>query len=1144
VASPSFLHRILSGFVSAFDPLREAIASPDAFTAFLREFGWTLAPADTSKGTGSLSGISALTTNPSSLTTEQLASQIGAAVVVIRKLATSGMPAAIASTLPADVIDYLVYLSAARSPMLFGLLHFVGVISEQRVPANTATGRAEYVARQIHWDRLSGLVDRPLQTIQGSYGWGTSFDADAFLRSVAILLRGFGGVAGMYPTDSRLIAQYYSADNAAAAGLRSLVISPPFLDAAAILDGASFSFNIALLGMPIPPTATAATPVDGLVFMPVITGKANDAIALSDTVSMKLGGDFLSRPVRAEIHPTSAVVRGSAGDAHVSATARVDAKAPSGRPWIPVGDAGSTRFEVSAMHGTLGMDGKLDGDLDLTAEIGIDAASLVIDLGQGDGFLRGTVGSQPSTSAISFTVKYSTASGLSFSGQPGLSITIPLGLSLGGVVTLISAGITVGVSDGPGVHLDGTLSLSTSIGPIGAVVTDTGLRMLLTFPAASEPPGNLGSADVQFRFKSPTGAGLSVDTGGVSGGGFLKFDDAKHEYAGILQLQFTDLELQAFGLITTQVASAAGYSLLALIDANFPPVQLGWGFTLNGVGGLLAMHRTASVDALRAAVKTDSLSTILFPKNAIANAPQILSQLDAFFPRAPGRFLFGPMVQIGWGTPNVLTASLALVVELPEPIRLLLLARLTVMLPSPSEALVNIKMDALGVLDFSKSELALDASLYDSHLLSFSLSGDMALRANWGGQREFLLAIGGFHPRFQPPAGFPALKRITIDMPSGIVSTLRLQAYLAVTSNTLQFGASLDVFIGVSGFGLAGHLGFDALLQMDPFHFDADVSGSMALTAGGDNLMSVGLDATLSGPAPWHIAGKFKFSILFWDVHVSFSQTWGAEAVSQPVSTVDVGQLLGAALGDVRNWGVRLASGIPALISARNIDTPGLVAHPLAQLEAHEQIVPLGLDFTRFGAAVPAGARRFDITAVGVSGASVAHDAVEDDFAPAQFFDLSDEQKLARPSFEQHDAGVRFGFGIGTGQDRLVKSGSAQMKQIAYEASFIDMPDGTIRPPATPLTQGTIEVIFVGGAADRAVMLRAGRRKYGVSRRGIIVAEPKYVVVDSNTLTVANVGAARGDTYSSQWEALKGELGRSPQRRGQLEIVGLHEVGG
>src|ERR1700731_2939146 len=272
------------------------------------------------------------------------------------------------------------------------------------------------------------------------------------------------------------------------------------------------------------------------------------------------------------------------------------------------------------------------------------------------------------------------------------------------------------------------------------------------------------------------------------------------------------------------------------------------------------------------------------------------------------------MALIGWGTPTVLTAALAVIIELPEPIRIILLARIAVRLPSESNALIRINLDALGVLDLSQGSLALDATLFDSHLLNYPISGNMALRANWSSSpHEFLLAIGGFHPRFPPPAGFPALQRVTIDMPSGPVSKLRLAAYLALTSNTLQFGATLDVFIGVSGFGLSGHLGFDALLQKDPLHFDADISGQVALTAGGDDLMSIKLDATLSGPGPWHIAGDFTVHIVFFDVSKSFSHTWGDDAPALPIAPVDVMPLLTAALADARNWGATLPSATPAL---------------------------------------------------------------------------------------------------------------------------------------------------------------------------------------------------------------------------------------
>src|SRR5205823_6610126 len=124
-------------------------------------------------------------------------------------------------------------------------------------------------------------------------------------------------------------------------------------------------------------------------------------------------------------------------------------------------------------------------------------------------------------------------------------------------------------------------------------------------------------------------------------------------------------------LIATKLPTGPGYSLVAMIDAEFPPIPLGLGFTLNGAGGLFGLHRTANIDALRAAFAARTLSKLLFPTDPIADAPQLLTELGTVFPPANGRFIFGPLVKIGWGTPTVLTIDLALVLELPPPIRLI-----------------------------------------------------------------------------------------------------------------------------------------------------------------------------------------------------------------------------------------------------------------------------------------------------------------------------------------------------------------------------------------------------------------------------------------------------------------------------------------
>ena len=71
--------------------------------------------------------------------------------------------------------------------------------------------------------------------------------------------------------------------------------------------------------------------------------------------------------------------------------------------------------------------------------------------------------------------------------------------------------------------------------------------------------------------------------------------------------------------------------------------------------------------------------------------------------------------------------------------------------------------------------------------------------------------------------------------------------------------------------------------------------------------------------------------------------------------------------------------------------------------------MPLNIDISRFGQAAPAGARRFTISSVSLGGQSQTTEPVKEFFAPAQFFEMSDDEKLSRPSFEPMAAGVTIG---------------------------------------------------------------------------------------------------------------------------------------
>src|SRR6185436_6339701 len=107
------------------------------------------------------------------------------------------------------------------------------------------------------------------------------------------------------------------------------------------------------------------------------------------------------------------------------------------------------------------------------------------------------------------------------------------------------------------------------------------------------------------------------------------------------------------------------FSLLIIITAEFETgIQLGFGFKLIGVGGLLGLNRTMRLQPLMEGVRTGAVNGIMFPRDVVANAPRIISDLRTIFPPKEGTFLIGPMAKLGWGA-GIVTLSLGVIIEIP-----------------------------------------------------------------------------------------------------------------------------------------------------------------------------------------------------------------------------------------------------------------------------------------------------------------------------------------------------------------------------------------------------------------------------------------------------------------------------------------------
>lgn len=507
--------------------------------------------------------------------------------------------------------------------------------------------------------------------------------------------------------------------------------------------------------------------------------------------------------------------------------------------------------------------------------------------------------------------------------------------------------------------------------------------------------------------------------------------------------------------------------------------------------------------------------------------------------------------------------DLALILELGARERLLALGHISALLPSADNDLVRLTMEAMGVIDFDAGTAALDAVLVDSRLVhKFPLTGSAALRAGFGAgpNSTFVLSAGGLNPHFTPPAGLPALERVAIALCAGDNPRLICEAYFAITANTVQFGARASLYAAAAGFSVEGDVGFDVLVQLAPLHFIADFDARLQLKCGSHNLFMVGVQGELEGPRPLRVSGKASFEILWCDFSVHFDATLvQGEPPPLPLA-IDVLAQLTQALVSPTGWSTRRTAAQPHGVALRSLPPAGasapLVLDPLGQLVVTQQVVPLntGRDIEIFGGAPVAGDRRFGLTAA-LNGAPLAGSAVQASFAPAQFFVMSDDEKLAAPSFESMDAGCVFGSAttvidpaqviaaplqyqtilIGTPPAPAAASGPGLHAAIANPV----VPASAAAPATYTLTVPQLQSLSRSGAVGRAPLRRVGRARFrnDLVQAGATLKPKRWTIMPKGDGTAATV-APSVRTWSEYQGALKA-LNRSAAR---WQLLPTHEL--
>jgi hypothetical protein len=213
---------------------------------------------------------------------------------------------------------------------------------------------------------------------------------------------------------------------------------------------------------------------------------------------------------------------------------------------------------------------------------------------------------------------------------------------------------------------------------------------------------------------------------------------------------------------------------------------------------------------------------------------------------------------------------------------------------------------------------------------------------------------------------------------------------------------------------------------------------------------------------------------------------------------------------------------------------------PLGAATLRQRVCPLNVKLQRFGAMQALGPANFVLDEVVLNKTTLDKTKiplVDESFAPAQFFQMSDSQKLSSPAFQKLKGGLTV-----APNEKNLASGSGETNEVKYTTKVIGDPGQTEEPLAAE---------HLGGMWKRSVTGLGGLRRLGAEAYLDPTAKPKFVVADElfvvaeiQTLTTRKDVLAAPLSKIEATFALHKHLASDPTARATLQVVPKFEMAG
>lgn len=376
----------------------------------------------------------------------------------------------------------------------------------------------------------------------------------------------------------------------------------------------------------------------------------------------------------------------------------------------------------------------------------------------------------------------------------------------------------------------------------------------------------ISKLDPEFKL---LGIGIDYQQGPVEiGGSFLHYKitpkkgDPYDEFDGIATIKVEPLNISAIG----SYAKVDGHDSLFIYAVLNYPIGGPSFFFVTGIAAGFGYNRAVKIPDISGVAQFPLVNEAVGgegspPPTGLAQrrtylTNEITKLRDYIYPKGGEYFL---AAGIRFSSFEMIDSFAMVIVSFGQHFELDILGLSTLIVPTPQEgqtvtpiAEVQLALKAAFIPD--EGFLGIQAQLTsNSYLISRScrLTGGFAFFCWFGGPHEgdFVITLGGYHPKFQKPAWYPTVPRLGFNWIINPEIYIKGEAYFALCAHALMAGGSLHAVFHTGGIKAWFIIGADFIISWKPYFYDAhiylDMGVSVTFWLFGTHTITVHLGADL-----------------------------------------------------------------------------------------------------------------------------------------------------------------------------------------------------------------------------------------------------------------------------------------------------------